>query len=80
MRFPGVPQVISAAVDRVDYDDSERVLHILYRGGERYLYHDVPLRKYRALLRSESIGAFVNLHIKPCHRYELEGGGRFRPR
>ena len=76
-----MPQVSSSAVERVDYDATGRVLHILYREGERYSYFDVPPHQYRALLESGSIGAFVNLMIKPHYRFALEGGGRrFRPR
>jgi hypothetical protein len=75
-----VPLVSSSAVDSVDYVPESRVLHIRYAAGDRYSYFDVPAEDYRALLDADSIGAFVNLRIKPHYRCVAEERRRrFRP-
>ena len=75
-----MPELVSSAVERVEFDAEARVLEICYSGGDRYRYFDVPAEKYEALLAATSAGAFVNSEIKPHHRFEpAPGRRRFRP-
>jgi len=75
-----MPKVSSSAVERVAYDPVSRTLDIWYKGGDRYSYFEVPRETYEALLTAESIGAFVNLTVKPHFGYEIEERRRrFRP-
>ena len=50
----------SAAIRAVTYDRKRKTLDIEFRGGGTYRYLKVPLSTYRALLKSESAGAFWN--------------------
>ena len=75
-----MPKLESAAVERADYTPTTRQLDIWYSGGGHYVYFDVPEKLYRELLVADSIGGFVNAHIKPQFRYaELGARRRFRP-
>ena len=70
----------SSAIERADYRADSRTLDIWYRGGDRYRYFDVPKSVYDGLCDAPSAGEFVNAHIKPFHRYEIEARRRrFRP-
>ena len=75
-----VTEFESSAVERARYHPESATLDIWYKGGDRYSYFDVPERVYRALREAPSAGEYVNLQIKPNHRYELEPRRkRFRP-
>lgn len=75
-----MPKLHSTAVDRVDYTPTTQQLDIWYSGGGHYVYHAVPESIYRQLLAANSVGAFVNTHIKPRFRYEeVSPRRRFRP-
>ena len=70
----------SSAIKAADYRDEAQILDIWYRGGDRYSYFDVPPEVYQELLRTHSAGEFVNLHVKPHYRFEIEPRRRrFRP-
>lgn len=70
----------SSAIERAAYYGGERTLDIWYRGGDRYRYFDVPESLYDGLCSAPSAGDFVNTHIKPLHRFEIEARRRrFRP-
>jgi hypothetical protein len=78
--LPLVTEFDSSAVERARYHRESGTLDIWYKGGDLYSYFDVPEQLYRALRAAPSAGEYVNLEIKPNHRYELEPGRRrFRP-
>ena len=62
--------VDSSAVEAIGYNGHERLLDIRYPSGEVYRYFDVSPQRHRALLEAESIGRYVNEHIKPNYRFE----------
>ena len=71
----------SSAIERAEYRAAAGTLDIWYRGGDRYSYFDVPPQIYEGLLAAPSAGEFVNAHIKPNYRYEIEPRRRrFRPK
>ena len=47
-----------------------RHLEIEFRNGERYLYFQVPPRRYQDLLDSDSKGASFNHHIRNCFAFK----------
>ena len=50
-----------------------RELYIRYGGGAAYTYYfDVPLSTYLDMQLAESIGAFVDMVVKP--NYAVRGG------
>ena len=59
--------VASSAVHAVRYYPQTGELDIRFEEGREYRYSRVPRSKFRALLASESIGAFVNYEIKSSH-------------
>lgn len=59
--------VDSSSVRSVGWSDG--TLELEYVNGYTYQYFDVPQPTYAALLAAESIGAYVNKHIKP--HYEV---------
>jgi hypothetical protein len=54
--------VKSDAVTHVGHDGKD--LTVLYRGGRRYVHRNVPEQRYKQLLASDSIGRFLNDHIR----------------
>ncbi|HEU4543414.1 MAG TPA: KTSC domain-containing protein [Jiangellaceae bacterium] len=57
--------VNSSAVRSVGYDPRSQTLEVEFVSGEVYRYLGVERIVYGALLRSDSLGRFVNERIKP---------------
>lgn len=64
--------VSSSSVLAVGYDEKSKTLRIWFREGPAYDYYKVPKTKYQAIFKVDSIGAFVNQHIKGLYDYSLE--------
>lgn len=50
----------SSAIEAVTYDERQRIPDVEFRGGGKYRYLKVPISVYRALLKTQSAGAFWN--------------------
>lgn len=59
--------VDSSMVSHVGYDPQTKTLHLTYHSGGSYQHPGVPPAKFDALMRSSSIGAYINKQIKPQH-------------
>ena len=45
------------------------VMEVLFHSGAGYQYFDVPQVLFQEMLQSDSIGGFLNEHIKGNYRY-----------
>jgi KTSC domain len=61
--------VTSTNVAEIGYDDSRRILEVLFKNGTLYQYFDVPPQEYQALLQAGSLGQYLNANIKGRFRY-----------
>ena len=61
--------VTSSNVADVGYDAASMTLEIGFKNGTVYQYFDVPEPVYQELLRSDSVGSFLNQQIKNSYRY-----------
>ena len=52
------------------YDETSRVLEVVFNSGDRYRYLDVPLAEYEGLMSAESIGKYMREHIIGHYDYE----------
>ena len=60
-------------VEAVGYDDQDRILQVVFKGGKIYNYEDVSTEVFEALMDSESIGNFILEYImNDYHNYEVE--------
>jgi len=66
---PRVP-LESTSLAWAQYDPALHRLEVEFRNGQRYLYFQVPPRRYRALLDSDSKGTFFNRHIRNCFAFK----------
>ena len=57
--------VSSSALRSVGYDPQAQTLEVEFVSGEVYRYVGVELIVYKALMRADSMGRFVNERIKP---------------
>lgn len=62
VEIPGSSQIKS-----VGYNWKTNLLEIEFHSGGIYQYADVPLNKWRELMRAESAGKYFNAEIKPYH-------------
>ena len=71
MPRPELHPVDSTAVAAVGYDAAGRELYVRFHGTKHgtYVYADVSPQEYADLIAAESIGGYVNTHIKPRHDY-----------
>ena len=63
------PGDASSAVRDILYDVDTRTLEVEYASGVRYAYRGVPPGEFLALLKTDSVGAFVNTRVKQ-YRYD----------
>ena len=63
------PGDASSAVRDILYDVDARTLEVEYASGVRYAYREVPEKEFLDLLRTDSVGTFVNTRIKR-YRYD----------
>lgn len=61
--------VTSSNVAEVGYEVDTMTLEVAFRNGTIYQYFDVPESVYQELMRSDSIGKFLNEQIKNSYRY-----------
>jgi len=61
--------VTSSNVVSVGHDPETNVLEVEFKGGAVYQYHYVPERVYDEIMRSDSVGKFINQHIKDVYTY-----------
>ena len=61
--------VQSSNVAEVGYDQDALVMEVLFHSGSVYQYFDVPQMLFQEMLQSDSIGGFLNEHIKGSYRY-----------
>ena len=59
-----MPQVVSSAVARVDYDDAGATLYVTFRDSGTYAYRGVPRHVFDAFLASRSKGRFFARWIR----------------
>lgn len=62
--------VNSSNVQAIGYDADKKKLRVAFHNGSVYDYHDVPQEAYDASLTAESVGKYLNTHIKPKYGYE----------
>lgn len=63
-------KVVSSNVHSVGHDPATNNLHIQFKSGETYVYHGVSPEKHQALISAPSIGAHLNAHVKPHHKFK----------
>jgi hypothetical protein len=61
--------VSSSNIAEIGYDESRRILEVLFRTGNVYQYFDVPPQEYQALMQASSYGQYLNANIKGRFRY-----------
>lgn len=57
-------RVNSTVIDRVRYNPLTHNLKVDIHESGRYVYHDVPPATRRLLVRSRSVGADFNRHVR----------------
>lgn len=57
-------KVSSSNVDSVGYEEEKSILGVIFKNGSEYHYFNVPKNVYEKLLKSSSIGKFLNTLIK----------------
>lgn len=65
--------VDSTNVAAVGHDSETNTLHVRFKNGGTYQYHDVDAEKHQALLSASSIGSYVHNHIKGQHKHSKNG-------
>jgi KTSC domain len=63
---PVTSQMLIAA----GYDQKSRILEVIFNGGDKYRYKEVPEFEYEGLLSAESIGQYMHKHIIGHYDYE----------
>jgi hypothetical protein len=70
--MPAMQRVVSSSIRAVGFDPERRRLYARYvESPQVYVYHDVPDWVYLELMQADSMGAYMNAHIKPHYEYTL---------
>jgi KTSC domain len=62
--------VTSEMLIAAGYDQKSRILEVIFNGGDRYQYKEVPEFEYEGLMSAESIGQYMHKHIIGHYDYE----------
>jgi hypothetical protein len=68
-----MPLVESSAIERVDYNSTQRLLFVTFASGRRYVYFDVRESVFHAFLASPSQGQFFNQEIRDHYHFRKLG-------
>lgn len=55
-------------IDRIAYDEEQRILIVSFRDTGKYLYHDIPSTIFEAFCAAPSAGSFFNTYVKDHFR------------
>ena len=71
-------EVTSTNLASIGYHPATQIMEVRFKGNEEkpgntYRYYNVPVPKYKALLRAKSKGKYLNRKIKPDFKYEKVG-------
>lgn len=61
--------VRSSNIRKVGYDFNKNELHVQFRNGSVYVYSEVPPQTHRDLIAADSVGGYLNNHIKDKFTY-----------
>ena len=56
--------VESSSINAIGYDAGRQVLHVEFKTGSTYHYHEVEQSDHEALMGAKSIGAHFSKHIR----------------
>ena len=59
----------SANVKQIRYSEDQKIMQVTFLHGSTYQYFDVPEGVWDAAVSAESIGGFINSHIKGKYKY-----------
>jgi hypothetical protein len=62
-------QMPSTAIADIEYDPDRRLLRVTFVTGRIYVYEDVPIDAFEALMSAGSRGAYFNRHIRGAYEY-----------
>lgn len=71
--MPDMMYVQSSNVDQIGYDDSTQELHVTFKNGGHYVYHNVPEHLFEGLKNAASVGSFLNREIKSSYSFDKRG-------
>ncbi len=63
----------SSNVAAFKHDPSTRTLHVRYKSGHVYTYHDVPDDHHDGLKSADSVGKYLREHIVDNYRHKRNG-------
>jgi hypothetical protein len=64
--------VDSSNIDQVGYQEDTMELHIAFKGGAQYVYHDVPAHIFDQLMDAPSKGSFLNREVRTVYNFTKE--------
>lgn len=63
-------KVNSSMLYAVGYDPVAEILEVVFNSGKIWRYYGVPLSVYEGLLKTRSVGAYMNSHVIDCYEDE----------
>ena len=63
-------KVKSSNLDSIGYNESDRKLRVLFKGGRLYEYSNVPIDIFIALQKAESLGKFFQANVRTSFKFE----------
>ena len=67
--MPDMTYVDSSNIEAIGYDEDSQELYVQFLSGSCYIYHNVPLDVFEALMNAPSKGSFLNREIKGIYSY-----------
>jgi hypothetical protein len=64
-------KVKSSTITEVAYDPAEQRLHVRFKSGGEYCYHDVPPGLHADMMAADSVGKFFHSSVKGQFRHGI---------
>ena len=61
---PKMTDVLSSNVSAVGHHAERNELHVAFKGGGHYVYHDAGPHHFNAILADKSPGTYIARHVK----------------
>ena len=63
-------QVSSSNIAKVGYDERNKIVHVEFLSGSKYIYKGVPQHEFDGLSNAPSVGSYLNRNYKNFYPYE----------
>lgn len=67
----GFKPVKSSMIEGVAYDPASQAMHVKFKGGQHYVYHDITPQSHEDMMSAKSLGKHFAEHIRGRAKHSM---------